>query len=212
MHEASKALTRRLRDSRFVTRYFVGNGIDIGCGPDPVSQYAEQFPLMQQVKNWDMPDGDAQYLASITDESVNFVHSSHCLEHMLDPEIAMQNWLRVLKPGGHMIITIPDEDLYEQGKFPSTFNSDHKWTFTLHKQKSWSPKSINLLDFLAKFSDFAQILKLELLDASYRYQLGRFDQTLTPVAEAGIEFILRKWTGSEIQQAGRFPLLPQTGL
>jgi len=212
MHEASKALTRRLHDSRFVTRYFVGNGIDIGCGPDPVSQYAEQFPLMQQVKNWDMPDGDAQYLASITDESVNFVHSSHCLEHMRDPEIAMQNWLRVLKPGGHMIITIPDEDLYEQGKFPSTLNSDHKWTFTLHKQKSWSPKSINLLDFLAKFSDFAQILKLELLDASYRYQLGRFDQTLTPVAEAGIEFILRKWTGSEIQQAGRFPLLPQTGL
>lgn len=212
MHEASKALTRRLHDSRFVTSYFVGNGIDIGCGPDPVSQYAEQFPLMQQVKNWDMPDGDAQYLASITDESVNFVHSSHCLEHMRDPEIAMQNWLRVLKPGGHMIITIPDEDLYEQGKFPSTFNSDHKWTFTLHKQKSWSPKSINLLDFLAKFSDFAQILKLELLDASYRYQLGRFDQTLTPVAEAGIEFILRKWTGSEIQQAGRFPLLPQTGL
>jgi SAM-dependent methyltransferase len=212
MHEASKALTRRLHDSRFVTRYFVGNGIDIGCGPDPVSQYAEQFPLMQQVKNWDMPDGDAQYLASITDESVNFVHSSHCLEHMRDPEIAMQNWLRVLKPGGHMIITIPDEDLYEQGKFPSTFNSDHKWTFTLHKQKSWSPKSINLLDFLAKFSDFAQILKLELLDASYRYQLGRFDQTLTPVAEAGIEFILRKWTESEIQQAGRFPLLPQKGL
>lgn len=211
MHEASKALTRRSHDSRFATRYFVGNGIDIGCGPDPVSQYAEQFPLMQQVKNWDMPDGDAQYLTTIADESVNFVHSSHCLEHMHDPDIAMQNWLRVLKPGGHMIITIPDEDLYEQGKFPSTFNGDHKWTFTLHKQKSWSPKSINLFDFLAKFSGLAQILKLELLDASYRYQLGRFDQTLTPVAEAGIEIILRKWPAPEIQQAGRFPVFAQKG-
>ncbi|MBC3807366.1 methyltransferase domain-containing protein [Undibacterium seohonense] len=209
MHEASKALSRRLHDSRFATRYFVGNGIDIGCGPDPVSQYAEQFPLMKQVKNWDMPDGDAQYLASIADQSLNFVHSSHCLEHMVDPKIAFHHWLRVLQAGGHMIITIPDEDLYEQGQFPSSFNSDHKWTFTIHKQKSWSAKSINLLEFLAAFSDVAQVVKLELLDATYRYQLGRFDQTLTPVAEAGIEIILRKLPEQEIQQSGRYQKTPQ---
>ncbi|MBR7801337.1 methyltransferase domain-containing protein [Undibacterium fentianense] len=209
MHEASKALSRRLHDSRFASRYFVGNGVDIGCGPDPVSQYVEQFPLMRQVRNWDMPDGDAQYLATLADQSLNFVHSSHCLEHMVDPKIALQNWLRVLKPGGHMIITIPDEDLYEQGKFPSTFNSDHKWTFTIHKKKSWSPKSINLLEFLAEFSDVAQVLKIELLDASYRYQIGRFDQTLTPVAESGIEFILRKIPELELQQAGRYQTVAQ---
>jgi hypothetical protein len=27
---------------------------------------------------------------------------------------------------------VPDEDLYEQGVFPSTFNADHKWTFTVY--------------------------------------------------------------------------------
>ncbi len=53
----------------------------------------------------------------------------------------MHHWLRVLKPGGHLVVTIPEEDLYEQGRFPSTFNLDHKWTFTIHKQKSWSAKS-----------------------------------------------------------------------
>lgn len=204
MHEASKALSRRLHDSRFATRYFVGNGIDIGCGPDPVSQYAEQFPLMRQVKNWDMPDGDAQFLATVADQSFQFVHSSHCLEHMVDPQTALHHWLRVVQPGGHLIITVPDEDLYEQGQFPSSFNHDHKWTFTIHKQTSWSSKSINLLEFLAKFSTIAQVIKIELLDASYRYQLGRFDQTLTPVAEAGIEIILRKLPAQEIQQGGRY--------
>jgi hypothetical protein len=209
MHEASKALSRRLHDSRFATRYFVGNGIDIGCGPDPVNQYSEQFPLMKQVKNWDIPDGDAQYLKGISDQSLNFVHSSHCLEHMVDPKIALHHWLRVLQAGGHMIITIPDEDLYEQGQFPSSFNTDHKWTFTIHKQKSWSPKSINLLEFLSDFSGIAQLIKLELLDATYRYQLGRFDQTLTPVAEAGIEIILRKLPEQEIQQSGRYKNVPQ---
>lgn len=205
MHEASKALSRRLHDSRFATRYFVGTGIDIGCGPDPISQYAEQFPRMGMVRSWDMVDGDAQYLESVRDEQFQFAHSSHCLEHMQDPKIALHHWLRVIKPGGYLVVTVPDEDLYEQGQFPSTFNHDHKWTFTLHKSTSWSPKSINLFELLADFSDRAQTLKVETLDASYRYQLTRFDQTLTPVAEAGIEFIMRKLTAQDIESKGRYP-------
>ena len=204
MHEASKALSRRLHDSRFVSRYFVGNGIDIGCGPDPVGQYAEQFPRMGSVRNWDLPDGDAQYLESVEDNLFDFVHSSHCLEHMQDPKIALTHWLRVLKPGGHLVVVVPDEDLYEQGQFPSEFNFDHKWTFTLHKPQSWSVKSINLFDLLAGFSGQAQTLKVETLDATYRYQLHRFDQTLTPVAEAGIEFVMRKRPADEIEKKGRF--------
>lgn len=204
MHEASKALMRRLHDSRFSTRFFVGDGIDIGCGPDPMGQYAEQFPLMRAVRNWDQPDGDAQLLASIQDASLDFAHSSHCLEHMQDPRVAMRNWLRVLKPGGHLVVIVPDEDLYEQGRFPSTFNSDHKWTFTMHKKDSWSARSINLMDLLGEFSGEAQTVKLELLDATYRYKLDRFDQTLTPVGEAAIEFVMRKLPPDEVMRKGRF--------
>lgn len=205
MYEASKAVMRRLYDSRFATRYFVGSGIDIGCGPDPISQYSEQFPLMESCRSWDMPDGDAQYLESVDDNTFDFVHSSHCLEHMVDPKTAMTHWLRVLKPNGHLVITIPEEDLYEQGIFPSTNNDDHKWTFTIAKAKSWSNKSINLASFLAEFSDTAQILKIELLDASFRYGLQRFDQTLTPIGECAIEFIMRKLPSEEIQRLGRYP-------
>jgi hypothetical protein len=42
----------------------------------------------------------------------------------------------VLKPGGHLVCLVPDEDLYEQGMFPSTFNDDHKRTLTIAKKKS----------------------------------------------------------------------------
>lgn len=205
MYEASKAVMCRLHDSRFATRYFIGSGIDIGCGPDPISQYSEQFPLMESCRSWDMPDGDAQYLESVDDNTFDFVHSSHCLEHMVDPKTAMTHWLRVLKPNGHLVITIPEEDLYEQGIFPSTNNDDHKWTFTIAKAKSWSNKSINLASFLAEFSDTAQILKIELLDASFRYGLQRFDQTLTPIGECAIEFIMHKLPSEEIQRLGRYP-------
>lgn len=204
MYEASKAVMRRLHDNRFSTRYFVGNGIDIGCGPDPISQYSEQFPLMLSVRNWDMPDGDAQQLASIANNSLDFVHSSHCLEHMRDPKEALHHWLRVLKPNGHLVVMIPDEDLYEQGIFPSTFNSDHKWTFTICKKKSWSKNSVNLLDLLGSFSDIAQTIKIELLDSTYRYRLDRLDQTLTPIGESAIEFIMRKLPQDEVTRMGRY--------
>ena len=138
MREASKAMTRRLHDVRYASRYFVGNGIDIGAGNDSIGLYAEWFPGMRQVRAWDLPDGDAQLLQSVADESLDFVHSSHCLEHMRDPVEALRHWFRVLKPGGHLVCVVPDEDLYEQGVFPSTFNSDHKWTFSLWKAASWS--------------------------------------------------------------------------
>lgn len=205
MREASKAMTRRLHDVRYASRYFVGHGIDIGAGNDPISLYAEWFPGMRQVRAWDLPDGDAQFLQGVADESLDFVHSSHCLEHMQDPLVALQHWFRVLKPGGHLVCVVPDEDLYEQGRFPSTFNSDHKWTFTLWKASSWSDKSVNVVDMLKSLGALAQPLRLELLDATTRYQLPRFDQTLTPMGESAIEVVVRKRPAAEGQAMGRLP-------
>ena len=204
MYESSKALMRRLHDSRFATRYFVGVGIDIGAGPDPLGQYIEQFPLMKACLAWDMPQGDAQFLKTVSDESMDFVHSSHCLEHLVDPREALKHWLRVLKPGGHLVVTIPDEDLYEQGIFPSTNNSDHKWTFTMDKPTSWSNRSVNLMKLLAELSDRAQTLKVEQLDATFRFSLPRFDQTRTPIGECALEFIMRKLPANEIERRGRY--------
>jgi len=205
MYEASKALMRRLHDSRYATRYFVGDGIDIGAGPDPLGQYAEQFPMMRSCRSWDVKDGDAQLLATLADSSLDFVHSSHCLEHMREPREAMYHWLRVIKAGGHLVVTVPDEDLYEQGVFPSTFNSDHKWTFTMHKAQSWSGKSINLMGLLTEFAELAQVIKVEQLDATYRFKSCRFDQTITPIGECALEFVMRKLTLDELACLGRLP-------
>lgn len=198
MHESSKSIFGKIRDSRYATRYIVGDGIDIGAGPDSIAQYYELFPLMKSCRAWDMPDGDAELMVGIEDNAFDFVHSSHCLEHMRNPSIALNNWLRILKPGGHIICLIPDEDLYEQGEFPSTFNADHKHTFTIHKRKSWSKGSINLFDLLSSTDHPIEIKKIELLDATFRYDLNkyikkpRFDQTLTPVGECAIEFVVKK--------------------
>jgi SAM-dependent methyltransferase len=194
MNETSKSIFSKLKDSRYSCRYIVGDGIDIGAGPDCISQYLEFFPLSTSCRDWDLKDGDAQFMASLSDSTYDFVNSSHCLEHMKDPKIALNNWLRILKPGGHLLMLVPDEDLYEQGVFPSSFNPDHKHTFTIFKDKSWSPFSINLTDLLSQTFYPTQILKIELLDSTYRYKFNgnRIDQSMTPIGECAIEVIIKK--------------------
>ena len=204
MKETSKSILRRLSDTRFATKYFVGQGIDIGSGSDSISIYNELYPLMGDVLDWDIPQGDAQLLSDIQDHRFNFVHSSHCLEHMIDPFVAIKNWFRVLRPGGHLILLIPDEDLYEMGTFPSPRNPDHKFTFTIYKKSSWSNKSINVFNLIRSLGQEVQPIKIELLDSTYRYRLPAMDQTLSPIGECCLEIILRRYTSEEILQLGRY--------
>jgi SAM-dependent methyltransferase len=205
MRETGKSIMRRLHDVRFAVRYFVGDGIDIGGGADPLALYRELFPAIASVRHWDLPDGDAQLMAGVPDNSFDFVHSSHCLEHLNDPMAGLVNWLRILKPGGHLIVLVPDEDLYEQGQFPSRRNPDHKFTFTIHKTSSWSKSSLNLIALLEQLGPTAQLLRLELLDATYRFALPPLDQTQTPIGECAIEFVIRKRPSEEIAAGGRTP-------
>jgi SAM-dependent methyltransferase len=148
--EASK--TRSLWGPE-VLNLLSGTGIDIGCGVDPITPNAERF---------DQEQGDANQITHHVRKQFDFVFSSHCLEHMRDPEASLKEWFSLVKPGGHLIILVPDEDLYEQGCFPSIFNSDHKHTFTVAKACSWSPKSRNLLRLARDLP--GTIVNLELQD------------------------------------------------
>src|SRR5271163_813277 len=114
-----------------------GSGIDIGCGPDPITP---------EVRKFDKADGDANRISDFVREQFDFVFSSHCLEHMDDPRKAVIEWWKLVKPGGHLYFLVPDEDLYEQGVFPSRFNAGHTATFTISKARSWSPASVNVLE------------------------------------------------------------------
>lgn len=141
-----------------------GQGIDIGCGPDPVTPDAQRF---------DMEHGDANFISRFVDRQFDFVYSSHCLEHMHDPKAAILEWWKLVRPGGYLFVTVPDEDLYEQGVFPSRFNTDHKATFTLSKSESWSPVSVNVLD-LAQSLPCGELVSLQLQDRKYDRRLQSF--------------------------------------
>jgi len=155
-----------------------GRGIDIGCGPDPVSNTAQKF---------DVDDGDANKITDYVHEQFDFVYSSHCLEHMHDPVAALHKWWKLVKPGGHLFLIVPDEDLYEMGVFPSRFNPDHKATFTIAKTRSWSPVSVNLLD-LAKSLPNSHLIDI-------RVQCDEYDVALNISRQPNPKLWMRKLWG-----------------
>lgn len=192
-YETKKADKRRKKLYLFKNKVFIGKGIDIGCGKDILSK--KVFKKITSVEPFDFEDGDAQYINKYKSEtSYDFVYSSNCLEHMDDPVVALKNWFSLVDEGGYLVFTVPDEDLYEQGTFPSRFNPDHKWTFTIYKENSWSSKSINIVDLLKVLLN-CKIVKIELVDTNYDYSKSNEDQTKDD-AEAFIEVVIQKTQNS----------------
>jgi len=179
--ETSKAMPRRLAAGW--DKYLVGEGVDIGCGPDKI---------LPEARGWDLEDGDAQYMAGVPDESFDWVYSSHCLEHMRDPRVALANWWRILRPNGYLMVVVPEANLYEQGHWPSIYNPDHKSTWTLDHNADWSPVNYSLQEELEYL--FGNIISLAVVAANYDPSLGDCDRTsLAGVdCEAAIEAVVRK--------------------
>jgi len=207
--ETSKSIPRRLRDPGFMQKYFVGLGLDVGAGGDPLSRYVPLFPQLKKVETFDLPGsdathvGDATTLAPIADNWFDFVHSSHCLEHLADPVEALRNWLRVTKPGGHVIVIVPDWEMYEHQTWPSQFNMDHKHVFTMTPRrplhdwlKAYDTEGDQVLlsvpRLLAHICDWmgAALIKAERLESTYLDAVV-VDQTIG-IGECAIEFVLRK--------------------
>lgn len=99
-------------------KYCQGNGIDIGSGGDPVVPWAISFDLPRSeflhyhsneeptfAIHW---GGDASSLP-FRNAVCDFVYSSHVIEDFLDWNPYLTEWARVLKPGGHLIILLPDK-------------------------------------------------------------------------------------------------------
>jgi len=145
--EANRARQRREREG-FFDKYCKGHGLDIGFGGDPVTDDCD---------GWDFEHGDAQYLKGVEGSKYDFVHSSHTLEHMDDPAVAIDNWWRVIRPGGYLILYVPHRDLYEKKKdLPSRWNVDHKHYFLIDKDEE--PVTIGLVPLIERTLSDAEIV------------------------------------------------------
>lgn len=132
------------RKIRFdVLPYLTRGGLDIGCGPAKVWPHLigidnqKDTALFGVEMRPDLTVADAARLALIADDAAENVFSSHTLEHLPDWHAALREWWRVLKAGGHLVLYLPDADLYPRIGQPGA-NPDHRHDF----------KAADILDFI----------------------------------------------------------------
>jgi SAM-dependent methyltransferase len=149
-----ETIFRRLEFNE-VIKYTTGIGVDIGCGLNKIHSCAIGIDIRLGVKDFGYAYGanigcptNPNYieLPWFTDASIDFVFSSHCLEHFIDPVKSVNEMRRALKPEGYLIFLLPDERYYPRlGEKGS--NPDHKLNY--------SPESlVNIIKQTGKWEVF----------------------------------------------------------
>jgi SAM-dependent methyltransferase len=113
-----------------VIQYTQGIGIDIGCGLNKIHTAAIGIDKRLSFADFGYPfgaqiRGDGSKLPWFVKNSLDYVFSSHCLEHFLDPKVVLAEWSRVLKPGGYLVLLMPHKHRYPNVGTPGA-NLDHK--------------------------------------------------------------------------------------
>ena len=177
--ETSKAKKRR-EEEGFFEKYARGKGLDIGFGGDPVTP---------NVKGYDFEHGNALYLDGLKpNEKFDFVYSSHCLEHMPDPGLALKIWWKRVKRGGYLIFAVPHRDLYERKKtLPSDWNQDHKYFYLPEKHEP--PCTLGVKQLIKESLGDYKIMYVKTCDQGYEY-IGKNGQHSK--GEFSIEAVIKK--------------------
>ena len=116
-----------------VAPYLRGRGIDLGAG------YFKVLPQAISVDDGTHNDlfghsvqadlrMDASKLDLFADGSLDFVYSSHLLEHIENYKAALKEWWRVVKIGGKLALYLPHKDFYPNIGVEGA-NPDHKHDF-----------------------------------------------------------------------------------
>ncbi|MCI0553870.1 MAG: methyltransferase domain-containing protein [Anaerolineae bacterium] len=98
-----------------IEMYVSGRIVDIGCGTKPykklLSPYvSDHIGIDHRATEHDISNVDifcTAYRIPVTAESFDSAICTAVLEHLEEPENALRECLRVLKPGGHAVYSIP---------------------------------------------------------------------------------------------------------
>lgn len=170
---------------------FVGAvGLDVGCSTDKIA--LDNF----QGFDSEFRHGDANYLSRyFKPETFQTLHASQLVEHLHSPKAALQDWLTIVKPGGHIIFSVPCFDLYEKRRFPSLFNADHKAVFSHWRKGFPGVKPFYHLPTMLSELKGVEVRRCELITTNYDWNAPEtLDQTFdfNRGVECFLEAVIRK--------------------
>lgn len=148
-----------------IVRWTRGRGLDIGAGPQRTFQHfitidnnVDTQLFGRQMPRPDIFVADACELSMLATEQFDFAFSSHLLEHIPEDRLVqcLREWWRVIRPGGYLVLYLPDEDEYpkmgEEGA-----NPDHKWNVSYNgvmRLMHAAKVPFDLMDYQKRNEDF----------------------------------------------------------
>lgn len=108
---------------RYVERYCIGTGLDIGCGNEKIVPGAIGIDFAMQYNDPHHPAGPTaadykgpwqRYFAEHVDDRYDYIFSSHLLEDSPHAVEDLAAWARRVKPQGRLILCLPNERLYRE--------------------------------------------------------------------------------------------------
>lgn len=131
-----------------------GEGYDIGCNRKEWS-----FPNSRPI---DIEFADGYHALNLPKENVDYIFSSHCLEHLLDWVFVLDYWISQIKTGGHLFLYLPD---YSQEYWRPWNNRKHVNAFTpdvirdfLNSRSDLTNVFVSGVDAYNSFTAFAEKL------------------------------------------------------
>lgn len=116
---AMQSETERYRS--LTVKYLSGVGVDVASQGVAVVPWAISYDLPKKeflrYSNGNPPKGPLQLRGfaedlPFEDKSLDWLYSSHFLEDVFDWMPVLKEWDRVIKVGGHMVILVPDKELW----------------------------------------------------------------------------------------------------
>lgn len=103
-----------------VIAYCQGQGCDIGFGGDKIKKedcagidYAQPYAYTGKDKV-DISVDVMKEPIPVPDNHFDYVYTSHLIEDFVDTRGALTEFIRILKPGGKLILVFPDQRKYEE--------------------------------------------------------------------------------------------------
>lgn len=110
--------------------------LDIGCGSHKTLKRAIGVDMVARGERIPTLDGDpisdADIQADVSkaipveDNSCDVVIARHILEHMIDPISALELWISKIKPGGRLVLALPNQEWHST----IPMNSEHVHAYT----------------------------------------------------------------------------------
>lgn len=122
--------TSKMRE--YLLPYCNGNGCDLAHGGEKIKPEAiaieRPHALMHCGNEPANLIGDASNLYWFKDNVLDYVYSSHLLEDFADTKKILYEWLRVIKPGGFLVLNLPHDRMFLEHckQTGQAYNFEHK--------------------------------------------------------------------------------------